>query len=160
MLLYIVHSDLDDDHFDVQSELRQIAANWKSIGFALRLKPKILDDIQARNSGHPPTCLASIVTEWLMRNYNVKKFGEPTWQQLVKAVGHPAGGANMALARMIANRHKAEGTILCGRLLSSVNMQLHFNRTQSDSLNSNLKLCSSSLKIVLHFLLQDTLRCQ
>ena len=44
-----------------------------------------------------------------MRNYDVQKFGEPTWQQLVEAVGHPAGGANMAHAEKIAKRHKAGG---------------------------------------------------
>ena len=57
-------------------------------------------------------CLSSMVTEWLKRNYNVKKFGEPTWQWLVEAVGDPAGGANTALARKIGRRHKAEdGTV-------------------------------------------------
>ena len=45
-----------------------------------------------------------------MRNYNVEQFGEPTWKQLVEAVGHREGGANMALAREIARRHKAGGT--------------------------------------------------
>ena len=50
-----------------------------------------------------------MVTEWLKKNYNVKRFGEPTWQKLVEAVGHPAGGANMATARDIARRHKAGG---------------------------------------------------
>ena len=54
--------------------------------------------------------------EWLMKNYNVEKFGDPTWQRLVEAVGHPAGGANMAVARRIARRHKAgsmSSTWLC-----------------------------------------------
>ena len=55
-----------------------------------------------------------MVTKWLKRNYNVKRFGEPTWQKLVEAVGHPAGGANMATARDIAKRHKAGGVL--GRL--------------------------------------------
>ena len=49
-----------------------------------------------------------MVTEWLKRNYDVKKFGEPTWQKLVEAVSHPAGGANTALAEEIARRHKTE----------------------------------------------------
>ena len=39
----------------------------------------------------------------------MEKFGEPTWQWLVKALGDPAGGANMALARDIARRHKMRG---------------------------------------------------
>ena len=99
-------ADLGDDLFDVQSELNEVAANWRSIGIALRLKPDFLQNIEARYSNEPRTCLTWILMEWLMRNYNVERFGEPTWQQLVEAVGHPAGGANMALARNIARRHK------------------------------------------------------
>ena len=51
----------------------------------------------------------SVVTEWLKKNYNVEKFGEPTWRQLVRAVDDPAGGADKALARDLATRHKAGG---------------------------------------------------
>ena len=50
-----------------------------------------------------------MVKEWLKRNYNVERFGEPTWQWLVKVVGDPAGGADKALARHIATRHMATG---------------------------------------------------
>ena len=107
------HSDLDD-LFDVQKELIQVSAKWRSIGIALRLKPNTLDVIETRYSGDPPACLTPMVTEWLNRNYNVKRFGEPTWQALVKAVGDLAGGANMALATDMATRHKAGG--MSGRL--------------------------------------------
>ena len=102
-------SDLDDDLFDVQSELIPVTSKWRSIGTALRLKSDVLESIQAVSGSDPPACLASMVTEWLRRNYNVKRFGEPTWQRLVEAVGHPAGGANMAVARDIARRHEAGG---------------------------------------------------
>ena len=50
-----------------------------------------------------------MLTEWLKKNYNVKKFGEPTWQMLVKAVGNRAGGGNNALAEKIATSHKGGG---------------------------------------------------
>ena len=50
-----------------------------------------------------------VLTCWLKEDYNVKKFGPPTWRQLVKAVGHPDGGADMVLAMEIAKRHKARG---------------------------------------------------
>ena len=50
-----------------------------------------------------------MLTEWLKKNYNVKKFGEPTWQMLVKTVGSRAGGGNNALAEKIATSHKAGG---------------------------------------------------
>ena len=93
----------------MQSELVPVATKWRSIGIALRLKSKILDGIQAENRNDVTACLSLMVTEWLSRNYNVKRFGEPTWQHLVEAVGHTAGGANMALAKEIALRHKARG---------------------------------------------------
>ena len=108
-IVSLLISDLGDDLFDVQSELNEAATNWRSIGIALRLKPDFLQSTETRYSSDPRACLSWMLMEWLMRNYNVKKFGEPTWQQLVKAVGHPAGGANMALAREIARRHKAAG---------------------------------------------------
>ena len=95
----------------MQSELLPVVTKWKSIGFALHLKPKSLDGIETRYNGDPPACLAAIVTEWLNRNYNVKRFGEPTWQHLVEAVGHPAGGVNVALAREIARNHMTEGAL-------------------------------------------------
>ena len=101
-------------------ELIHAAAHWKSIGIALRLKVTLLDSIQAENTNDPRACLTSVITEWLKRNYNVKRFGEPTWQMLANAVGHPAGGANMGLARAIAKKHKAQG--MCIRYLLS-----HFN---------------------------------
>ena len=94
----------------MQRELNPLAARWKSIGIALRLKPNELDTIQAGNSDLT-ACLTQTVTKWLNRNYNVEKFGEPTWRRLVEAVSDPAGGANMALAREIARRHKAGGMI-------------------------------------------------
>ena len=104
----VPHPDLDA-LFDVLKELNPVSAKWRNIGIALRLKPNILDGISAYNNGDPTACLNSVITEWLKRNYNVKKFGEPTWQWLVKAVGDPAGGANMAQASDIAGRHKAGG---------------------------------------------------
>ena len=93
----------------MKRELNSVSAKWRSIGVALRLKPNTLDGIQAKDSGDPSACLTSMLTEWLNKNYNVKRFGEPTWQRLVDAVGDPAGGGNMALANDMARRHKAGG---------------------------------------------------
>ena len=103
-----VYSD-DDHHFAVQSELIPVAANWKNIGSALGLNLDVIDNIDTSYSGDPHACLSLMVTEWLKRNYNVEKFGEPTWKRLVEVVGHPAGGANVALARKIDRRHKTGG---------------------------------------------------
>ena len=103
---HIVLPSDKDDLFDVKSELTPVSANWKSIGIALGLPIAILDCIHAEK---PSDCLTSMATEWLKRNYNEKRFGEPSWQRLVEAVGDQAGGADMALAMKIASRHKARG---------------------------------------------------
>ena len=93
--------------FDVLCELTPVSAKWHNIGIALRVNADFLEGIHKRG-GDPTSCLTSVVEEWLRKNYNEKRFGEPTWQWLVEAVGHPAGGANMAQAREIAKRHKAK----------------------------------------------------
>ena len=100
--------DLNDDLFDVKRELISVAGNWKNIGIALRLKRTQLEHIQTVNDGDPNACLTSVVMEWLNRKYNVKRFGEPTWQFLVEALGDPAVGVSMELASNIARRHKAK----------------------------------------------------
>ena len=108
-LLFLLNTDLRDDLRDVVSELVPVSANWKNMGITLRLDPNILDSI-AVSGGDCTACLTSMVTEWLKKNYNVKRFGEPTWQWLVEAVGDPTGGANVAQAGVIARKHKARGT--------------------------------------------------
>ena len=113
MISTLVAPSDEDDLFDVKSELTPVSAVWRSIGITLRLPTAILNRIDAENGGSPSDCLTSMATEWLKRNYKVEKFGEPTWQRLVEAVGDPAGGGDMALARKIARRHKARG-MSCG----------------------------------------------
>ena len=101
-------SDLDD-HFDVLNELLPLTTKWKGIGLALRLNADLLRVIEADCWGDPTACLTLVITKWLMEGYNIGRFGRPTWQQLVEAVGHPAGGANEMLAMRIAKKHKAGG---------------------------------------------------
>ena len=99
-------SELDDDLSDVLQELNRVSAKWNDIGIALRLKTNTLEGFKGPD---PSVCLRLVVTEWLRKNYNEKKFGPPTWQWLVRVVGDPTAGANMAHARDIAGRHKAKG---------------------------------------------------
>ena len=87
-------------------ELSPVSAKWNGIGIALRLKTNTLEGFKDRDPG---ACLKLVVTEWLKKNYNEKRFGPPTWQWLVQVVGDQAGGANMAHARDIAGRHRAGG---------------------------------------------------
>ena len=49
--------------------------------------------------------LESVIREWLAMEYDVEKFGKPSWELLVRAVAHPVGGKNRKLARNIAKQH-------------------------------------------------------
>ena len=97
---YFKFSNFFSQIFEVFNAIKSINDTWKwyHLGYALRLRPETVD-----------ASLSHVLEMWLGKNYNVKKFGEPTWRQLVKAVGHPDGGADMVLAMEIAERHKARG---------------------------------------------------
>ena len=98
--------------------MMQIASSWKAIGRGLRIDPGRLEAIQDSYPGKPKECLSEMFTCWLKRNYNVKRFGEPTWQVVVKVVAHPAAGDNCALALSIAEQHS--GNTVSSRLLQNV----------------------------------------
>ena len=98
----------EDDCYDVKSELLGVAAKWRGIGGGLRLRAAVLDTIQKANQGDPEECLSQVVLEWLRKNYNTERFGEPTWQWLVEVVAMPAGGNNNDLAAKIASQHQGE----------------------------------------------------
>ena len=95
----------EDDHFDILTEMMPVAGSWKTVGRGLRIESGRLNTIQESNSGKPKECLSEMLTCWLNRNYNVERFGQPTWRAVVKVVAHPAAGDNCALALSIAEQH-------------------------------------------------------
>ena len=80
-----------NDLFDVYTELLNVAHNWRGMGRALRLHPDLLNRIGADHSD-VTSCLEGVLTEWLKREYDTTRFGLPSWELLVTAVAHPAGG--------------------------------------------------------------------
>ena len=77
---------------------------WKGLGLALRLHPGTLDTIEA-DCRDVQSRLREVLTQWLKKDYDTRRFGAPSWQLLVAAVAHPAGGNNPALAHTIAHNH-------------------------------------------------------
>ena len=81
-----------------------MASKWKDIGLALRLAPDSLNTLSTKED--VTGCLREVLTQWLKKTYNVKRFGEPSWKLLVKAVSDQAGGNDRALAEKIAQNHQ------------------------------------------------------
>ena len=96
-----------NDLFDIRYELLSVAHNWRGVGRTLRLHPDLLNRIGAHHSD-VTSCLEGVLTEWLKREYDTTRFGLPSWQLLVTAVAHPAGGNDHALAGQIAGRHNGK----------------------------------------------------
>ena len=97
----------EDDLYEIMKELTagpSLASKLQPIGLALGLRQSTLDDIQ-HGSFDLDSQLRKMVIEWLRKNYDVERFGEPTWKRLAEAVGDRAGGGNMALAYTIAENH-------------------------------------------------------
>ena len=145
--------ELNDDYYNVLSELNPLAACWKNIGFALRLKPDALEKIDRQHSGDLSACLASMVKEWLKRNYNVEKFGEPTWQRLAEAVGDPAGGADKALSMRIAEQHSMSTKVVVVMIVAVTIVLSYYspaivsiNRGQADTIQSTRKCSNTSTR--------------
>ena len=90
----------EDDLFDVYKAVLDVAAVWRDIGLALRMRKPELDVIRESHPQSPKDCLNAMLSGWLQgRN------GPPTLGALCEAVAEPAGGNNRALAEEIARNH-------------------------------------------------------
>ena len=83
--------------------LVSIKANYYQLGVELGLPAGELDSIR---KGHPADqAFNEVILRWLRQQYNIARFGCPTWKRLVEAVESPIGGNNPALAVVIAAKH-------------------------------------------------------
>ena len=98
----------EDDIHDLMEALIEVLDKWNLIGIALRLKPSKIRSIEATYPGNLSSCLMNMLTDWLNRNYNVTKFGVPSWRKIVHAVASPAAGDSMVLAEAIARKHQCK----------------------------------------------------
>ena len=94
----------EDDLSDIIRELTDVVAGWRNIGTLLGIRDGQLQTIQLQ-ANSPLGCLREMLVTWLRRNYDVKRFGEPTWVKLVEVVNDPTGGGNPFLATEIARKH-------------------------------------------------------
>ena len=99
------HVAAEDDFYDVYHELENIKARYFQLGIELRIPLGKLEAIRKTHSQDVEQALTQVLLLWLRQQYNVGKFGHPTWQRLREAVDSPAGGENHALAERIAKKY-------------------------------------------------------
>ena len=98
------------DLYNVKTAVFTIAVNWKQLGLALGLASHTVERIEKDHiKSGVGDCLDAALTEWLKGAYDTKRFGPPSWAQLVAAVRSEAWVNNPALASEIATKYN--GTI-------------------------------------------------
>ena len=86
---------------DVLRELRSSHfTKWRALGTELGIRVGKLDGIEADSSKNDDR-LASVIHEWLKRNYPDDEHYPPTWSNLASAI-EPT---DKALARQIREKH-------------------------------------------------------
>ena len=83
------------------STLEPLESRWRDIGRKLGIRPSTIDSISADHSQCGP-CLSEVIKHWLKLNYDVSKFGQPSWRKLAKAVS----GYDKRLFYSLARDHK------------------------------------------------------
>ena len=96
------------DLYDVLKYLGNKQGKCYDIGSALRLGEDRLAKIQSECPADTTRALVMIIDYWLIKNYDKKRHGDPTWKALVKAVKSPFGGDDKELAEKIAKDHPAQ----------------------------------------------------
>ena len=105
MLCAVDNSPDRDDYSDIQDKISEVAVNFILLGQALQIFHSHLEIIAKKFKTDPIRGLKEVISAWLKQMYNVARHGKPTWRMLAKALAHPSGGANCALARKIVKNH-------------------------------------------------------
>jgi hypothetical protein len=89
-------------------EVLDIKSMCFALGRSLRLRNDNLEAIRKKYPDHDAEqALNDVLLLWLNKEYNVERFGPPTWRMLVEAVNKKSGGNNYELAKQIALNHPA-----------------------------------------------------
>ena len=74
-----------DDLPDVINALKEVN-RWWPLGIQLRIHNSTIERIDSEERGKVEQCMIKMLTAWLKQEYNVHKFGSPSWSILKKAL--------------------------------------------------------------------------
>ena len=94
---------------DVLEAVLPIKSLFFALGQSLRLRTADLKSVVEAypSESDARQALSDTLELWLKQQYNVERFGLPTWRMLVEAVDREGGGNNHELAKKIASNHSA-----------------------------------------------------
>lgn len=99
LLFHDYHVDIDD-LADVLEAVEPLSGKWRMFSTKLGIKNSDLDLIGHNHHGDAHTCLYEALMVWLKLNYDLSKYGRPSWQRVAKTVSSLDYGLFERIAKM------------------------------------------------------------
>ena len=71
---------------DVIIACGSLAAKWKQLSGFMGLSFKTIKEIQRDNDGDSNASWNDALMQWILQDYNTKKYGLPSWRRLLKII--------------------------------------------------------------------------
>ena len=123
-----------DNWNDVIIECSSLASKWEQVSGYLGLSIRTIDTIKGDHPNDTASCLNEALKQWILQNYNTKKFSLPSWRTLLQAIGR----VDKLLFRKLTNQHEGRFS-----LMTKINVNEHANYYL-------MSLCQ--VKLILQFL--------
>ena len=93
----------DDDWNIIVIETESLASSWEKLVIYLGLPFDLIN-----NTIRPASnCWSEALNQWIKQNYNTKKFGQPSWRTLLRAVAQ----VNKLQFKKLAEKHRGMLTV-------------------------------------------------
>ena len=76
-------------------QVSDLAPNFFDFGIELGIRPSVLTEIRNASSLDDKGRLGEVVLKCLNKDYNVEKFGPPTWKKFTEAANAVASGKTL-----------------------------------------------------------------
>ncbi len=95
---------------DAFKVLGPIASNFFMFGVVLHINYDIMNELRKNCEKNHREGLHGVLINYANKNYNISRFGLPTFRKLVAAVSSSSGGSNHRLAKDFAVNHPCKLT--------------------------------------------------
>ena len=89
-------------------ECSSLAGDWEQLSGFLGLSFLLIDNIKRDHPQDATGCWNDALKHWINQNYNIQKFGVPSWRSLLKVIPK----LNLRLFKDLAAKHQLEGVYL------------------------------------------------
>ena len=99
---------MEDDRNMVFEECSPLASKWQQLSAYIGLKLSIIDRIKSDFPSDSLGCWSEALKEWIKMNYDIQRYGKPSWKTLLKAI---AKVDNLRFRRLATEHQGTDSTV-------------------------------------------------